>query len=193
MATTNILETVTPQMFIEYFSRDFPYLPDYVEGKTYWLGDVVYYTDGNFYESLIDDNTTAPTDTTNWQKIKDSVENYVGINDIQKAINEALANANPRFGNTDNEKIMIFMYLAAFYLVVDMQNAAAGLTSNYLGITQAKSVGDVSESYMIPSFISENPMYAIYMQNGYGMKYMSLIAPYLAITVRFSVGRTTFG
>ena len=189
----NILETVTPQQFMEYFTRDFPYLPVYAEDTTYWLGDVVYYTDGNFYQSLIDDNTTAPTDTTNWQKIKDSVDNYVGINDIQKAINEALANANPNFGTTDDEKIMIFMYLAAFYLVVDMQNAAAGLTSNYLGITQSKSVGDVSESYMIPSFISENPMYAIYMQNGYGMKYMSLIAPYLAITVRFSVWRTTFG
>lgn len=189
----NILKTVTPQQFIEYFTRDFPYLPDYIEGKTYWLNDVVYYTDGNFYQSLIDDNTTDPTNTTNWKKINDSVNNYITTNDIQKAINEAFANCNTRFGNTDNEKIMIFMYLIAFYLVVDTNNANAGLSSNYLGISQSKSVGDVSESYAIPDFISNNPLYAIYMQNGYGMKYISLIAPYLAITVRFSVGRTTFG
>ena len=189
----NILETVTPEQFMEYFTHDFPYLPDYVEGKTYWLGDIVYYTDGNFYQSLIDDNTTDPTNTSNWQKINDSINNYITTNDIQKAINEALANCNTRFGNTDNEKIMIFMYLIAFYLVVDMNNANAGLSSNYLGISQSKSVGDVSESYVIPDFISNNPLYAIYIQNGYGMKYISLIAPYLAITVRFSVGRTTLG
>ncbi len=34
---TNIFETVTTEQFKEYFFRDFPFLPLFVEGKTYWL------------------------------------------------------------------------------------------------------------------------------------------------------------
>lgn len=190
---TNILNTITPQMFKEYFNKDFPYLPIYEEGVTYWLDDVVYYTDNNFYKSLIDDNTTPPANTENWQKVKDSTENYITDNDIQKALNEALINSNSRFGDTDDERILIFMYLAAFYLLIDTRNAQSGIASSFVGITQSKSVGDVSQSFYIPQFISDNPIYSIYMQNGYGMKYLSLIIPYITITIRFSRGGTTIG
>ena len=66
----DIYKTVTVEQFKEMFFRDFPFLPLYEEGKTYWKDDVVYYTDENFYKSLIDDNTQPPTDTEAWTKIK---------------------------------------------------------------------------------------------------------------------------
>lgn len=119
--------------------------------------------------------------------------NYVTDEDISKAMMQAQINANERFGNNDNEKVFIFLHLVAFYLVMDLKNASAGVNSTYSGLVASKSVGDVSESYNFPQWIVNSPLYSIYSQNGYGMKYLSLIIPYLSVTVLFSTGRTTFG
>ena len=85
------------------------------------------------------------------------------------------------------------MHLVAFYLVFDIKNSSAGINSSFTGTLNSKSVGDVSESYGIPTWMTENPMYSIYAQNGYGLKYLSLIAPYMAITIMFSKGGSTLG
>lgn len=189
---TNIFETVTIEQFKEYFSRDFPFLPLYIEGKTYWLDDIVYYNN-NFYKSLTDNNTSLPTDTDNWEITKGDVLDYITDGDIKKAMSQAIINANPRFGETDEDKINIYLHLVAFYLVIDLKNSSSGINSSYLGTVASKSVGDVSESYNFPQWLTNSPIYSIYSQNGYGMKYLSLILPYLSVTILFSTGRTTCG
>lgn len=188
----DIFKKVTIEQFKEYFSRDFPFLPLYIDGKVYFKDDVVYY-ENNFYKSLIDNNNSLPTDNNNWQITKDSIYNYVTDADIIKAMSQAVINANIRFGSTDEERITIYLHLIAFYIVVDWQNAASGVNSSYSGLIASKSVGDVSQSYNFPQWMINNPMYSIYSQNGYGMKYLSLILPYLSITILFSRGRTTYG
>lgn len=190
---TNIFDTVTVEQFKAYFNRDFPYLPVYDVAKTYWKDDIVFLND-NFYQSLVDDNTgNDVTNTTYWKKIKGDKFSYITDEDIEKAFTQAKPNSNDMFGDTCIEKINIYLHLVAFYLVFDIKNASTGINGSYNGTTQSKSVGDVSESYAIPQWVQDNPMYSIYTQNGYGLKYLSLIAPYMAITVMFSRGETTLG
>lgn len=190
---TSIFETVTVEQFKEYYARDFSFLPVFNPVKTYWKDDIVYWTDDNFYKSLIDDNTTDPSDTENWKKIKGNVNDYVTDNDIMKAFTQALANSSTRFGRDCNEKIMIFLHLMAFYLVMDAQNASAGLGSSYGGLVASKSVDGVSESYNFPTWMTESPMYSLFSSNGYGLKYLSLILPYISCPILFSRGGSTVG
>lgn len=178
--------------FQNLFTRDFPYLPVYVEGKAYFTNDIVYY-EPNFYQSLVDNNTALPTDTTNWQVINDSVNNYIQDSDIMRAFNEAVINYNVNLFTDSNSAIMVFLYLAAHYLVIDLNNAMNPLALGFMGFTQSKSVGSVSESYGIPQWMLNNQVLSAYAQTGYGRKYLSLIQPYLIGNVLFFPGRTTCG
>lgn len=178
--------------FQNLFTRDFPYLPVYVEGKAYFTNDIVYY-EPNFYQSLVDNNTALPTDTTNWQVINDSVNNYIQDSDIMRAFNEAVINFNVNLFTDSNSAIMVFLYLAAHYLVIDLNNAMNPLALGFMGFTQSKSVGSVSESYGIPQWMLNNQILSAYAQTGYGRKYLSLIQPYLIGNVLFFPGRTTCG
>lgn len=183
---------VTTDDFKNLFARDFPYLPVYVEGKAYFKDDEVYYGP-NFYKSLTDGNTTLPTDTTNWALVNDSVDNYIQDSDILRAFNEAKVNFNATlFGDDDTVK-MVFLYLAAHYLVIDLNNAMNPLAVGFMGFTQSKSVGSVSESYAVPQWMLNNRTLSAYAQTGYGRKYLSLIQPYLIGNLIFVPGRTTYG
>lgn len=190
---TNIFDNVTVEQFKEYFKRDFPFLPIYDELKTYWAGDIVYFQ-GDFYKTLIDNTKDIdPTNQNYWQKFKGDIYNYVLDEDIEKAFTQAYPNANVNFGHTCNEKINIYLHLVAFYLVFDLKNSASGVNSSFTGTLSSKSVGDVSESYAIPNWMMQDPMYSIFASNGYGLKYLSLIAPYMALTLMFSKGGSTIG
>ena len=181
---------VTTDDFKNLFTRDFPYLPVYVEGKTYFKDDEVYFN-SNFYKSLIDGNTTEPTDTTNWEIVKDSVDNYIQDSDIMRAFKEAKVNFNAGlFGDDDTIK-MVFLYLAAHYLVIDLNNAMNPMAMGFMGFTQSKSVGSVSQSFALPDFVTRNAALSQYMQTGYGAKYVSLINPYLIGNVLLIKGKTT--
>lgn len=189
--TEDIFKNITIKQFKEYFFRDFPYLPVWVEGKIYFTGDIVYFNQ-NFYNSLVDNNTATPNETEMWQVTAGNVQDYVTDADITRAMSQAYINANYDFGSTDEERIMIYLHLIAFYLVMDWQNAAMGVNSGYSGLVASKSVGDVSESYNFPQWMMNSPLYSLYSSNGYGMKYLSLIIPYMSCTILFSRGRTTW-
>lgn len=183
---------VTTDDFKNLFTRDFPYLPVYVEGKAYFKDDEVYYAP-NFYKSLTDGNTTLPTDTTNWALVNDSVDNYIQDSDILRAFNEAKVNFNAALFGDDDMVKMVFLYLAAHYLVIDLNNAMNPLAVGFMGFTQSKSVGSVSESYAVPQWMLNNRTLSAYAQTGYGRKYLSLIQPYLIGNLIFVPGRTTYG
>ena len=188
---TSIFQTVTVEQFKAYYSRDFSFLPVFEYGKTYWTDDIVFWTDNNFYKSLIDDNTTTPDNTEKWQKVKGDIKDYVTDEDIMKAYTQAYANSSERFGKDCNEKVIIFLHLMAYYLVVDLQNAAVGINSSYGGLVASRSVDGVSESYNFPTWVMNSPMYSLFSANGYGLKYLSLIMPYLSCPILFSTGGST--
>lgn len=189
----DLFENVTVTQFREYFYRDFPFLPIYDAKKVYFENDIVF-KDGVFYSSLTDCNIGRDVcETGYWKCVKGSELDYITSADIQKAMGQALIVANERFGETDEEKINIFLHLVAYYLVVDLKNSSVGINGAYQGVVSSKSVGDVSESYSIPKWMLDNPMYSMFAQNGYGLKYLSLIAPYLAVTILYSRGDSTVG
>ncbi|MBO7733117.1 MAG: DUF4054 domain-containing protein [Methanobrevibacter sp.] len=182
---------ITTEEFKEHFSRDFPYLTIWDDSKTYFKGDEVYFSP-NFYESLVDDNTSELSDTTKWKVIKDSEDSYIRDADIGKAIEEAkLAFNADLFSGCECEAKLAMLYLTAFYLVLDIKNSSAGLASGYAGFTASKSVGNVSESYGIPTWVQTNPMLSLYLDNGYGKKYLTFLLPRVSGFIYVSPGAIT--
>lgn len=184
--------TVSVDDFKNLFKRDFPYLPVYIENKAYFAGDEVYY-EPNFYKSLTDANTTLPTNTTNWELVNDTVDDYLSDNDILRAFKEAKVNFNAGLFEEEETAKMVFLYLTAHYLIIDLNNAQNPLAMGFMGFTQSKSVGSVSQSFALPQWMLNNQVLSAYAQTGYGRKYLSLIQPYLIGNIILSPGRTTFG
>lgn len=184
--------TVSVDDFKKLFSRDFPYLPVYIENKAYFTGDEVYY-EPNFYKSLTDGNTTLPTNTTNWELVNDTVDDYLSDNDILRAFKEAKVNFNAGLFEEEETAKMVFLYLTAHYLIIDLNNAQNPLAMGFMGFTQSKSVGSVSESYAIPQFMTNNAILSQYATTGFGRKYLSLIQPYLIGNIMLIPGGTTIG
>ena len=180
---------------VEYFKtlfREFPYIPEYVYGKAYFIGDIVYYNE-NFYKSLSDGNITEPDDSENWVLTNESTDNYIQDTDIERAFEEAEINFNSNLFSDCNKAQLVFCYLSAHYLVIDLNNAQNPLALGFMGFTQSKSVGSVSESYGIPQWMLNNEMLSPYAQTGYGRKYLSLIRPYLVGNIIFTKGAINFG
>lgn len=182
---------VTVEYFKALFARDFPYLPTYQYSKIYFKSDIVYF-DYNFYQSLIDNNSSDPSDTDSWQVINDNEQNYVQDSDIERAFEEASGTFNKAFFNDCSTASMYFCYVAAHYLVMDLNAALNSTTMGFSGFVQSKSVGSVSESYGVPQWIVNNPVYALLAQTGYGRKYLLHIIPIArAKSLILTPGRTT--
>ena len=103
----------------------------------------------------------------------------VSDTDISRAMSEASMNFNEGLFDTGEEKKTIFYYLTAYYLVVDINNANAQGASNGGGLVTYRQVRNVSESFKVPKWIEENPLFSQFAQNGYGLKYLTMIYPYL--------------
>lgn len=185
----NINPTVSD--FKTQFPRFSPmYLPVYTTG-TYFKGDIVYYTvTGLFYECKKQTTTELPTVTSDWDLYNDSVLNYTQDSDILEAFEEAKVNFNEGLFPDDATALKVFLFLAAHYLTMDFRNA---IGSNQIGILTSKSVGSVSEGYSIPSWLLNNPTLSMYASTGYGIKYASLIKPYITGNVFIVNGGITFG
>lgn len=178
---------ITVDDFRNFFPRFTPvYLPVYVEGKTYFNGDIVYYNE-LFYQCIVENTVELPTVETDWKLINQDVLNYTRDEDIENAMAEASVNFNESLFDDEQAKL-IFLYLTAYYLTYDLQNATGAVQT---GVITSKSVGSVSESYGIPTSFLNNPMYSLYAKNGYGLKYLSLIIPYLQGNILFFKGATT--
>ena len=168
-----------------------PYLPDYIYGKAYFKGDIVYVAP-NFYKSLVDANLSDVTDTTKWALYADSEDNYVTDNLISEAFGEAQVNFNPELFPDCNTVNRLFYYLAAHYLVIDLNNAENPFSLGFNGFTQSKSVGSVSESFGVPQWMLNDPILSGYAQTGFGRKYLSLLQPYLIGNILLEQGKTTY-
>ena len=99
--------------------------------------------------------------------------------DITKAFGEASLIFNPSLWDTEDNKKLGFLYLAAHYLVIDLQNSSQGLNGKYEGLMASKTVGSVSVGYQLPSWLLDSPIYSLLGQTRYGMKYLSLIAAFM--------------
>ena len=179
---------VTVLDFKAQFPRFSPmYLPNYVYGKTYFKDDIVFYNN-LFYKCKVNTSTNLPTNTTDWELYNDDVLNYTQDSDILDAIGEASINFNENLFEDCCKAKLVFLHLVAHYLTVDFRNA---LGVNQIGFTTSKSVGSVSEGYSIPRWILDNNALAPYATTGYGIKYATLLRPYLVGNIMLFKGRST--
>ena len=185
------INNITVNDFKALFSRDFPYLPLWQYGKVYFKNDVVFNVDG-FFISLKDNNTDATDVSASWKPYNENIENYIQDVDISKAFVEAKINFNPNLFSSCEEIRMAFCYLAAHYLVIDLNNALNPFALGGMGIVQSKSVGSVSESYGLPQWMMNDKNLSLYAQTGYGRKYLSLLIPRLHGNLIFTKGYISF-
>lgn len=186
----SILDTLTAQDFKAQFPRYSPmYLPVYVNGKTYFEGDIVYYNN-QFYQCIVTNTADAPTVAESWALSSQQEINYTQDIDILNAYKEAYVNFNEGLFPDDATKKLVFLYLTAHYLTVDFNNA---MGIGQLGIPTSKSVGSVSQGFTIPLWLQKSAGLSMYATTGYGVKYASLIRPYLIGNIITVCGRTTYG
>lgn len=186
--------SIFDKLIVSDFKIQFPrFSPSYLTdvmfsvAKIYFKGDVVYFN-GVFYQCTKDNTTTDPFDNTSWNIYNDSVLNYTQDSDIEEAYAEARVNFNEGLFVDEKTALKVFLFLAAHYLTIDFMNA---LGVNSIGIPTSKSVGSVSEGYTIPQWLNNDPALSVYSSTGYGIKYASLIRPYLIGNVMLFKGRTT--
>ncbi len=184
-----IIDIITPEDFKTQFPRFSPvYLVNWTEGTVYFLGQIVYYNN-LFYECIVPSTDNPPTITESWQLINQNVLNFTQDSDIINAFNEAWVNFNQGLFPDKKTATLVFLYLTAHYLTVDFNNA---LGVNGFGLMTSKSVGSVSVGYSIPPWINNNPTLSMYATTPYGVKYATMIKPYLTGNIFVERGRITF-
>lgn len=168
---------ITVQDFKDQFYRDFQYLPVWSNASFYNYGDIVYYDVTKLFYSCKNNGVTSlPTNTTDWSITTGTINDYIQDIDITKAYVEARQKFNYDLTDGTDEGIkLVFLYLAAHYLVSDLK--AGGTDSQGQGLVGSRSVGSVSESYVIPEW-QQNAIYSFYTSTYYGSKYINLVKPY---------------
>ncbi len=109
----------------------------------------------------------------------DSDLTRVRDDDILQAQADASFNVNECLFDGQAAWNRAFNYLTAHYLVEKLLAAGEGLASQYNWLTGSKSVGDVSESFVIPDRIKADPLLASFSKTRYGAIYLSIISPLL--------------
>lgn len=140
---------------------------------------------GDFKTFFARDFNFAPTDDV-------SNLDYIIDADLTRAIAEAVINFNSALYGDDAQTTLIFMYLAAFHLVANLQNSAKGISSQAKFPISSNSVGGVSLNFNIPEQYSTDAFIQQYTLNGYGMKYLSLVLPFITGNVAAAYRETSF-
>jgi hypothetical protein len=111
--------------------------------------------------------------------------------DITKAYDEAKVNFNEGLWASQEQIKIAFLYLAAHYLVSDIQASQQGLDSVSTFPVSSRSVGSVSESYQVPEWVSKSAYLSQFANTRYGLKFCSLIRPRLVAGIAVYAGATT--
>jgi hypothetical protein len=111
--------------------------------------------------------------------------------DISRAFSEAIVGLNQALYTDDTTIKMVYLYLAAHYLVLDIRAANANIEGSGFFPVNSRSAGSVSESYAVPQAYLDSPILSIYSQTQYGMKFLALTLPMLAGNVVSVYGGTS--
>jgi len=95
------------------------------------------------------------------------------FSDAQEVLNQCLF--------ADGNGITIgYLLLTAHFLALAIKSSDSGINGG--GGTfpvQSRSVGSVSESYMIPDAYKDSPVLSGYTSTSYGMRYLNMVLPYI--------------
>ena len=114
---------------------------------------------------------------------------YVTGPDLTNASNEAVIAFNAGiFGNNAD---LLFFYLWAHYLSLNLQNAAKGIAAQAQFAQESIGVGSVSMSNQIADEFKNNPLFSALLSTAYGRKYLEMAYPYTVGAAQVAWGQTT--
>ncbi len=181
------MSIITLDEFKAHFRRDFPFLPVWDSGLTYNIGDEVYYN-GLFYDCKGNGVSSIPTTEDDWEQIIDNADDYIQDSDLTRAFGEADVTIT---GQVSGDQLKLaYKYLAAHYLVMDIKAATSGLQGGSLYNVVSRSVGSVSESYVIPERYAKSPIWSYLTQTMYGQKYLMMAYQAGFGNIRIAAGDT---
>lgn len=128
-------------------------------------------TGGINYKDPVLDFTGGAGDDTDVTRVRDR--------DIARAFTSAASNVNDCLFPDAASFAEAFLLLAAHCLVSNLLVAGEGVRSRFTWLTASKAAGDLSESFVIPDFVKENPFLASLSKTGYGGRYLEIITPLL--------------
>lgn len=109
-----------------------------------------------------------------------STDTTVMDDDVQRAITDASTEINEDLYETQAQFTNGFLLLSAHFLVMNLRASSQGLAGSFNWLTGSKGVGSVSESFVIPDAIQNNPYLAMLSKTSYGAQYLMRIIPQLA-------------
>lgn len=118
-----------------------------------------------------------------YQTVRDQAINnvfdpdFVQDRDIEIAFEESKPLFNQGLFGDDSAIRSAYLYLTAHTLCCNINAANAGINNPSSMPVTGRSVGSVSESYLIPDAYKENPILAAYTQTSYGLKYLAAALP----------------
>ena len=110
--------------------------------------------------------------------------------DIQRALDEAQLFFLQGCFETQESFTNAMLYLAAAFLVFNIQASNSGLSGSYNYNATSKSVGNVSISNSIPESLLLDPRYAWLTGSSYGVRYLGLISICMIAPIFSVPGRT---
>lgn len=171
---------ITAAQFQALFFRNFPYLPTYDATVTYPAGATVFYG-SSFWKAIQNGllDITPGTDSAKWQQFACNPLEYILDQDITNAFSEAQALFNEGLWPDNQTITLAYLYLTAHYLVNDLRAASQSLNSTGSFPVTSRTVGSMSESYLVPDMYKDYPQLAFLTTTSYGMKYLSMLLPNL--------------
>ncbi len=106
-----------------------------------------------------------------------STSDTVKDSDITKAILTASFNVNEGLFDTQANYEFAYNLLAAHCLVMNLKSSSQGIAGSFSWLENSKNVGSVGQSFSIPDYVSQNPLYATFGKTGYGVQYMAIVIP----------------
>lgn len=99
--------------------------------------------------------------------------------DITSAMQDAAVNFNNNLWASQQSFNVGFLNLSAHFLVLNLRASSQGISGQSEWLHGSKAVGSVSESFVVPQRILDNPEFAWLTSTYYGKKYLMLVLPSL--------------
>jgi len=108
--------------------------------------------------------------------------------DFDNALEDALAVFNQDLIPVVTANKNALLNLIAHFLTLNIDTSDTGAQSKFL--QSSRSVGSISESLQIPSWISDNEVFSFFATTAYGIKYLIFSKPYLDGAIFTAEGAT---
>ena len=176
------------------FPRGFPYLSaiEWETAKQYFTGNEVYLSSNDLFYKALTNNIGQQPDLSlsDWELYEDSIYNYINDSDIEKAMKEADTVFNESLSTTEAEKELQYLYLTAHFLCLDIRAGVDGINATGKQVAQSRSVGSVSESYVVPEEWTRSSIFNFYTTTHYGLKFLSMVTPKMIGNIKSIEGAT---